>query len=141
MAKAPQELIDALNEDLSYELAAITQYMYHHVMANGFDSPEIDERFRKTSMDEMKHAERLAERIDYFGGIPAPRPAGIKVGGDVKKMIEDDLAGEHEAIARYKEHIKLAERLGDPGTRHLLEDILLDEEEHAHGWETILEKK
>jgi bacterioferritin (cytochrome b1) len=58
----------------------------------------------------------------------------------VKKMIEDDLATEHNAIARYKEHIKLAERLGDAGPRHMLEDILLDEEDHAHQWETILAK-
>lgn len=140
MAKAPQELIDALNEDLSYELAAIIQYMYHHIMAAGFDSPEIDERFKATSMDEMKHAERIAERIDYYGAVPTTKMAPIQVGGDVKKMIEDDLAGEHKAIALYKEHIKLAERLGDAGTRLMLEEILLDEEEHAHQWETILEK-
>jgi len=140
MAKAPQELIDALNEDLSYELAAIIQYMYHHVMVQGMDSPEIDERFRATSMDEMKHAEKLAERIDYYSGIPTTRITKIAVGGDVKKMMEDDLAGEHDAIARYKAHIELAERLGDAGTRHLLEDILLDEEDHAYQWETILEK-
>jgi len=140
MAKAPQELIDALQDDLSYELAAIIQYMYHHIMARGFDSPEIDERFRETSMDEMKHAEKLAERIDYYEAVPTTKMAPIQVGGDLKKMIEDDLAGEHEAIARYKEHIKLAERLGDPGTRHMLEDILLDEEDHAYQWETILAK-
>ena len=140
MAKASKELIDALNEDLSYELAAIVQYMYHHVMASGFDSPEIDERFEATSMDEMKHAEKIAERIDYYEAVPTTKMAPIQVGGDVKKMIVDDLAGEHDAIARYKEHIKLAERLGDPGTRHMLEDILLDEEEHAHLWETILAK-
>src|SRR3972149_6199649 len=134
MAKAPGELIEALNEDLSYELASIIQYMYHHIMAQGFDSPEIDERFRETSMDEMKHAEKLAERIDYYGGVPTARVPEIKVGGDLRKMIEDDLAGEHGAIARYKEHIKLADRLGDPGTRHMLEDILLDEEDHAQQW-------
>ena len=140
MAKASQEIIDALNEDLSYELSAIIQYIYHHVMAAGFDSPEIDERFRSTSMDEMKHAEKVAERIDYYEAVPTTRMAPIQVGGDVKKMIEDDLAGEHDAIARYKDHIKLADRLGDVGTRHMLEDILLDEEDHAHQWEMILAK-
>src|SRR3989337_2864093 len=132
MAKAPQELIDALNEALPCGVAPPIQYIYHHVMASGFDSPEIDERFRETSMDEMKHAEKLAERIDYYGSVPTTRISEIKVGGDVRKMIEDDLRGEHKAIDRYKEHIKLADRVGDPGTRHLLEDILLDEEEHAH---------
>jgi bacterioferritin len=140
MAKAPQELVDALNEDLSYELSAIIQYIYHHIMATGFDSPEIDERFRSTSMDEMKHAEKIAERIDYYGAVPTTKIGAIHVGGDVKQMIENDLASEHDAIARYKDHIKLAERVDDPGTRHMLEDILLDEEDHAYQWETILER-
>jgi bacterioferritin len=140
MAKAPKELIDALNEDLSYELSAIVQYMYHHIMAAGFDSPEIDERFKATSMDEMKHAEKVAERIDYYGAVPTTKIGPIQVGGDVKQMIENDLASEHDAIARYKDHIKLAERVDDPGTRHMLEDILLDEEDHAYQWETILER-
>ena len=140
MAKAPKELIDALQEDLSYELAATIQYMYHHIMAAGVDSPEIDERFKATSIDEMKHAEKLAERIDYYGAVPTTKISEIKIGGDLTKMMEDDLAGEQGAIERYKEHIKLADRLGDPGTRHMLEDILLDEEDHAYEWETILEK-
>lgn len=135
-----QPLLDALNADLAEELAAIVQYMWHHVMVTGLDSPEISEIFEDTSKDEMKHAEMLAERLDYYGAVPTTVPAEIKLGGDVVKMIKDDLEGEERAIAMYKAHIKLAEELGDPVTRLMLEQILTDEEGHAHTWRTILEK-
>jgi bacterioferritin len=133
-------LVDALNADLSDELAAIVQYMWHHVMATGKESPEIAEIFDDTSKDEMKHAELIAERLDYFGAVPTTIPTSIKVGGKLTKMMEEDLAGEEKAIATYKTHIKLAADLGDPVTRLMLENILSDEEGHAHTWRTILEK-
>lgn len=133
-------LVDALNADLAAELAAIVQYMWHHVMASGKDSPEIAEIFEDISKDEMRHSELIAERLDYYGAVPTTIPASIKVGGKLLKMIEDDLAGEDYAIAEYKAHIKLAAELGDPVTRLMLEQILTDEEGHAHTWRTILEK-
>ncbi len=135
-----QPLLDALNADLAEELAAIVQYMWHHVMVTGLDSPEISEIFEDTSKDEMKHAEMLAERLDYYGAVPTTVPTEIKLGGDATKMIKDDLEGEERAIAMYKAHIKLADDLGDPVTRLMLEQILSDEEDHAHTWRTILEK-
>lgn len=140
MTAQNQKLIDALNADIADELAAVIQYMWHHVMAQGFDTPAIEQKFSQTAMDEMKHAERLAERVDYLGGVPTTRVGEIKVGGDLRKMMEDDLAGELKAIATYKEHIKLAVELGDPVTRLMLEEILSDEEGHEHTWRTILEK-
>lgn len=135
---AKKELIDALNQDLSLELGAITQYMWHHVMASGAESPSISQLFREISIVEMKHAEALAERIVYLGGTPTTKPSEIKMGGDLKKMMEDDLAGERHAIKLYKEHLKLAERLGDSTTRMMLEKIIGDEEEHDDKWSTIL---
>ena len=140
MPKGAKELIDALNEDVSYELAAIIQYMWHNVMASGVESPAIIDRFRLVAMDEMRHAEMLAERIDLLGGVPATKLQAIQVGGNLKKMIRDDIAGEKLAIRMYKEHIKLADGLDDPISRRMLEDILADEERHLHGWETTLEK-
>lgn len=89
-------------------------------------------------MDEMKHAEKLSERIDYFGGTPTTKPTEIKMGGDLRKMMQDDLDGEHGAIERYRSHIKLAIEAEDPVTRLMLEEILTDEEDHAYTWETIL---
>jgi len=140
MPKGPKELIDALNQDLSYELAAVIQYMWHHVMGSGVESPAIIDRFRLVAMDEMRHAEMVAERIDLLGGVPTTELAAIQVGGDLKKMIRDDIAGEELAIRLYKGHIKLADGLDDPTSRRMLEDILADEERHLHDWETILEK-
>jgi bacterioferritin len=140
MTKGAKELIDALNEDISYELAAIIQYMWHHVMASGVESPAIIDRFRLVAMDEMRHAGMLAERIDLLGGVPTTKLQAIQVGGVLKKMIQDDIAGEELAVRMYKQHIKLADGLDDPISRRMLEDILADEERHLHDWETILEK-
>jgi bacterioferritin len=133
-------LVDALNADLAGELGAIVQYMWHHVMATGKESPEIIEIFDDTSKDEMKHAELLADRLDWFGAVPTTRPDAIKIGGKLTKMMEDDLAGEENAIANYKAHIKLAAEMDDPVTRLMLEQIMSEEEGHAHTWRTILEK-
>ena len=136
MPKQENPIVSALNEALATELAAITQYMWHHVMAMGLEAPSASEEFKKASIDEMKHAEDLAERLNYLGGIPTAKPTEIKVGGDLKKMIRDDLANENTAIAMYKKMIKMCG--DDPTTRRLLEKILADEEEHADTWETLL---
>ncbi len=133
-----QKIIEALNKDISDELAAIIQYMQHHYMAEGMESPSIIELFKKTSIDEMKHAERLAERVSYLGGEPTTTLSKVKKGGNLKKMIKDDLDSEHEAIKRYKDHIKLCEDSNDPVTRLMLEQILADEEKHADTWQTTL---
>lgn len=135
---AKKELIDALNQDLALELGAITQYMWHHAMAEGKESPAISDLFKKISIVEMKHAEAFAERIVYLGGTPITKPAEIKMGGDLKKMMEDDLAGERHAIKQYKAHRKLAIELDDPITARMLEEIIRDEEEHDDQWSTIL---
>ncbi len=140
MPKGAKELIDALNEDLSYEMAAIVQYMWHHVMASGLDSPAIIDRLRLVALDEMRHAEMLAERIDLLGGVPTTELQAVLVGGELKKMIRDDIAGEDMAIQTYKDHIKLANGLDDPISRRMLEDILADEERHLDTWESVLGK-
>jgi bacterioferritin len=140
MPKGSKELLGALNEDLSYELGAIIQYMYHHVMANGVESPAIAAMFRVHALAEMIHAETVAQRIDLLGGVPTTKIAPIQVGGDLSKMLRDDLDGEYLAIRLYKEHIKLAEKESDPVTRRMLEDILTIEEGHANDIETVLEK-
>src|SRR3972149_7176250 len=135
-----EKIIQALNDDLALELGAITQYMWHHVMATGMESPEIKNIFRAISIVEMKHAEMFAERLNYLGGTPTTKPAPIIMGGDLTKMMEDDLGGERNAIRQYKEHIKLAEEEGDPVTRRMLEEIVAEEEEHDNTWSSILEK-
>lgn len=140
MAVGKEQIIDALNEALALELAAVTQYMWHHVMAKGMESPALMEKFRSTSMTEMRHAEKLAERIDYLGGIPIKQPAEISMGGDTRKMVQDDLNAEIVAIEKYKSHIRLAFEANDSVTRLMLEEILSNEEDHAHTWQTVLGK-
>lgn len=133
-----KKIIDALNEDREFELAAIMQYMGHHYEAEGMESPAIIELFKKTAVDEMKHAELLAERIVYLGGTPSTKPTKIMKGGEIRKMVTDDLSAENGAIKRYKEHVKLCDKEGDPTTRLMLEGILSEEEGHADLWETTL---
>lgn len=135
---AKQKLIDALNQDLALELGAITQYMWHHAMAEGRESPAIGELFKEISIVEMKHAEAFAERIVYLGGRPTTKPGEIKMGGDLTKMITDDLEGERHAIKQYKAHLKLCEEANDPVTRRMLEEIIEQEEEHDDQWSSVL---
>jgi len=141
LKKADREkIIKALNFDIGLEIGAIIQYTMHEVMAEGMESPAIMEKFEDIAKDEMKHLERLAQRVNYLGGVPNTKPAPIKVGGPIKKMIQDDLNGEYTAIKTYKEHVKMAAEIGDTTTRLMLEEILTDEEDHADTWETILQK-
>ncbi len=132
------KIIDALNKDREDELSAIIQYMKHHYEGEGMESPEILDIEKKTAIDEMRHAEKLGERINYLGGVPTKKVSPIIEGGDLKKMIQDDLAKENAAIKQYKEHIKLAIEEDDPTTRLMLEEILKEEEGHANTWETVL---
>lgn len=125
-------LIDVLNDLRSRELAVTMQYMRHHYCATGADGVALAGEFKNVAIAEMKHAEALAERIDYLEGDPTTRPEAI-MGMDVYKVVEMaavDRDSEADAIARYKEAIKVAEQADDVTTRKLLEDILGDEEEH-----------
>jgi len=141
LKKAEREkIIEALNFDIGLEIGAIIQYIMHEVMAEGMESPAIMEKFEEISREEMKHLERFAERVNYLGGVPNTRPAPIKVGGALKKMVQDDLNGEYMAIKTYKGHVKMCDEIGDTTTRLMLEEILTDEEDHADTWETVLQK-
>ena len=129
-----------MNIDIGLEIGAIVQYIMHEVMAEGMESPAIMEKFESISKDEMKHLEKLAQRVNYLGGVPNTKPAPIKVGGALKKMVQDDLDGEYTAIRTYKSQITIAKEIGDTTTRLMLEEILTDEEGHADTWETVLQK-
>jgi bacterioferritin len=141
LSKADREkIIKALNIDIGLEIGAIIQYIMHEVMAEGMESPAIMEKFESISKDEMKHLEKLADRVNYLGGVPNTKPAPIKLGGPLKKMVQDDLNGEYTAIKTYKSQVKICEEIGDTTTRLMLEEILTDEEGHADTWETVLQK-
>ena len=140
MPKASAQFIAKLNEALTEELASIIQYLWDHILARGMDSPPIADMFKGLSMIEMKHAYLLAERIDLLGGVPTTSVGPIKIGGDLRKMVDDKLKLEYDAIEMYKQLLKMADAEDDPVTRRMLEDILKDTEEHANTLETVLGK-
>lgn len=141
MPKGSQKLIEAMNEALSEELASVIQYLWDHILARGMESPAIADMFKELSMVEMKHAYTLAERIDLLGGVPTTAIGPIKIGGDLRKMVEDNLKLEYDAIEMYRRLVKLAEAEDDPGSRRLLEDILKETEEHTNRLEAVLGTK
>jgi bacterioferritin len=138
MAKASEQLIAGLNQALSEELTALIQYLWHHIQVKGIESAAVSEIFKGTSMTEMDHAYKLAERIDLLGGQPTMSMVPPKTGGDVRTMIQDDLAAEHGAIKTYKRLIEMADKEDDDVTEQMLIGILKDEEEHANQWEGVL---
>lgn len=136
-----KKLIDELNKGVAREITAIIQYSYHHVMAEGMESPAISEMFEKVAIEEMEHLEEFSDRINYLGGVPTTKPNPIKVGGTLKSMVQDDLDLEYQAIRLYKGQIAIARDIGDTTTRLMLEKILASEEKHADKWETLLKKR
>ena len=138
--KASTKLTDMMQQAIAREIQVSVQYMWQHIMAKGFESAEIAEVFQEVAVEEMKHAEKIAERIFYFDIIPTTKPSPIKVGGTVKKMLEYDTAAEEEAIDLYKKIIKQASSEGDSTTRLLFEQILADEEGHHDTFTTLLGK-
>jgi bacterioferritin len=138
--KASSKLTDMLNKAIAREIQVSVQYMWQHVMAKGLESAEIADVFEDIAITEMKHAEKIAERLFYFDITPTTKPDPIKVGGTVKEMLEYDAKAEEEAIDLYKEIIKQASSEGDTTTRLLFEQILAEEENHHDTFTTLLGK-
>ncbi len=136
--KVTQKLLELLNKAVARELGVSIQYMWQHVMAIGMKSPEIKDIFEDIAIEEMKHAEKIAERLFYLGGTPTTKPTPINVGGSLKEMIEANLKAEDEAIELYTEIIKLADSEGDSTTRLMFEEIMTNEEEHKHTFTILL---
>jgi bacterioferritin len=138
--KASGKLTELLNKAIAREIQVSVQYMWQHVMAKGLESAEIADTFEDIAVTEMKHAEKIAERLFYFDVAPTTRPAPIEVGGDIRHMLEVDAKAEEEAIDLYKEIIKQAASEGDTTTRLLFEEILAEEEDHHDMFTTLLGK-
>src|SRR4030067_1651961 len=132
------ELIELLNKAIAREIGVSVQYMWQHVMAIGMKSPEVKDMFEDIAIEEMKHAEKIAERLFYLGGIPTVKPSPIIVGGSLENMVEKDLEAENEAIELYRKIIDLAAEKEEPTTRLLFEEILTEEEEHKHTFTILL---
>ncbi len=138
--KASGKLTDMLNQAIAREIQVSIQYMWQHVMAKGLESAEVADVFEDIAITEMKHAEKIAERLFYFKVIPTTKPAPIAIAGTVKEMLETDAKAEEEAVDLYKEIIKQAASEGDSTTRLLFEQILAEEEDHHDTFTTLLGK-
>ena len=138
--KGDAKLIEYLNEALKNELTAINQYFLHAKMLKNWGVSKLADFEHHESIDEMKHADRLAERILFLEGLPNFQLLGrLKIGETVEEILKADLALEHEAIPLLKEAVAHAESVRDFVTRDLLADILENEEEHVDVLETQFE--
>jgi len=125
------KVIEILNRALREELTAISQYIVHSEMYENWGYERLTKRIKKHSIDEMKHAEGIVERILFLDGAPKMEPLGLVIGKTAKEMIESDLKAELGAIALYNEAARLAAEEKDNGTRDLFVRHLKDEEGHA----------
>jgi bacterioferritin len=131
------DIIELLNEVLTAELTAINQYFVHAKMCENWGYHRLASHGRDESIGEMKHAERLIERILYFEGTPnMQRLFPVRVGEAVPEQFQVDLELEYDAVQRLNRGIALTVERGDNGTRELLADILVSEEEHIDWLET-----
>lgn len=137
--KGNSEVLEILGEVLAAELTAVNQYFIHAKMCQNWGYKRLAEYIKKESIDEMKHADRIIERMLFLDGTPdLQRYMKIRVGSNVKDMFEKDLAVEYEAIERLNRGIEIATRNKDNGSRELLEKILVAEEEHTDWLEAQL---
>ncbi|MEQ1506235.1 MAG: bacterioferritin [Myxococcota bacterium] len=137
--KAGPNVIAALNDILCAELTAINQYFLHAKLFGNWGYGKLASKVRSESIDEMKHADELIERILYLDGIPNVQKLGrIRIGENPTEVFESDLALEQDAIPRLNAAIALCVAEGDNGTRELLAEILVSEEEHLDWIETQL---
>lgn len=134
-----ETVIAALNAALKEELTAINQYFLHAEMCESWGYKKLGGFLKKQSIEEMKHAEALIERILFLDGAPKmTETMTLSIGQNVKQMLENDLKLETAAVAMYNGFIKQATEAGDNGSRDLLTRLLHDEEEHADWQETQL---
>jgi bacterioferritin len=132
-------LVDVLNDLRARELAVVMQYMRQHYTVTGPDGMLHADTFKDVAITEMKHAEALAERIEFLGGSATTRPeAFASQFSGLKEMAKADYSAEADAVMRYKAAIKIAQAHDDTTTRKLLEDILGDEEDHLKTFTDML---
>jgi bacterioferritin len=134
------EVIALLNEQLTSELTAINQYFLHAQMQANWGFTKLAEHTRDESIDEMRHAERITERILFLEGLPNyQRLFTLRIGQTVREQFEADMAVELEVVERLRPGIAMCRDKGDITTANLFEEILADEEHHIDYIETNLE--
>ena len=138
--KGDAKVIEFLNEALKNELTAVNQYWLHYRLLDHWGVYKLAQFERHESIDEMKHADRLAERILFLDGLPNFQLLGrLRVGETVEEVLKADLAIEVEAVAQLREAVAYCESIRDFVSRDLFAEILMNEEEHVDTLETQFE--
>ncbi len=139
--KGDQQIIDLLNDVLTAELTAVNQYWLHGRICENWGYQRLWKKYRHESIDEMQHADKLIARVLYFEGIPNVQRYGkVNIGENVKEMFELDLQVEYDAIDRLNKGVQLCREKGDNGSRTLLEEILVAEEDHVDWLEAQMDQ-
>jgi bacterioferritin len=132
-------IIDFLNEALTAELTAINQYFAHSKLCENWGWHRLAHKYREESLEEMRDAEHLIDRILILDGMPnLQRLGSVRIGETVKEQLDVDRELEIAAIERYRRGVQLAVEEGDPGTRELLERLVIGEESHLDWIDTQL---
>jgi bacterioferritin len=139
VTKVSGAFLDKLNEAIARELQVAIQYMWQHVQWGGVKGFAVHDELKKIGIAEMKHAEAIAERLFYLGGIPTTKPSPIFVGSTLKEMLKQDIKDEANAITLYKKIIEAALKEDDVTTAFLFKQILQEEEDHHDTFATLLE--
>jgi bacterioferritin len=135
-----KELLNMLNQAIARELQVSIQYMWQHILWRGVKGFAVRDELKKIAVTEMKHAEKIAERLVYLGGKPTTQPSPIFVGESLKEMIQQDKKDEEGAIELYKAIINTAVKEGDVTTGRIFRQILEDEEGHHDTFISLLEE-
>lgn len=136
-----ETILKELNKDLEWEYAAAIQYVQHASAISGAEFDSIQKELLLHSQEEMQHAVSLSDQIDFLGGIPTVEVEKREISDKSLEMLKQDLAGEDNAISRYRTRIGQAEELKEYGLRRALEDILIQEEEHKRDLLSAIESK
>ena len=138
--KGEKQIIERLNEALFLELGAVNQYWVHFRLLEDWGYAKLAKKERAESIEEMHHADRLVARIIFLEGHPNLQSvAPLRIGQNVKEVLESDLAGEYDARTAYKRSREICNEAGDYVTMQLFEELLKDEEGHIDFLETQLD--
>lgn len=140
LAQVSDTLKGLLNDGVAREITVSVQYMWQHVQVMGVKGVAVQDKFKQTAIAEMKHAEKIAERLWYLGGTPTTKPNPITVGGSLAEFLDLDIKAEEEAVLLYKKIIEQAQKEGDITTAFIFKEILEDEEEHHDLFTTMREE-
>jgi bacterioferritin len=138
--KGDPKVIDYLNRGVRSELTAINQYWLHFRMLDNWGYKKLASKWRAESIEEMHHADRFIDRILFLEGFPNLQVLDpLRIGQNVKEVLESDLAGEYDARTSYKKSREICHDIGDYVTMELFETLLKDEEGHIDFLETQLD--